>query len=307
MDVLAVFDVILLGVVVVTAVIGVLLRRRQAAVAAFLIFGVLLAVLWARLGAPDIAVAEAVLGGGITGALMVDALSGSTGRHPTGAAKRRWIAGGFGVAAAVVLATGLLAVTTRLSTPTGTLPAAVASAVPESGAEHPVTAVLLNFRSFDTLLEIAVVMIAAFAATAVSDGAWARRLEAHADLGRIGALLVPVALLLAGWFLVAGTSRPGGAFQSGAMVSAGLLIAYLTGARGASTRGIAGEWFVALGTLSFIALAGATAVWGDGWLVLPEGGASAIILAIETLLAISIGVGLARIFVTNRRAEREVR
>ncbi|GAA2179733.1 MnhB domain-containing protein [Leucobacter tardus] len=307
MDVLAVFDVILLGVVVVTAVIAVLLRRRQGAVAAFLVFGVLLAVLWARLGAPDIAVAEAVLGGGITGALLVDALSGSAGRHPTGATRRWWIAGGFGVAGAVVVATGLLAVTMRLSPPTGALPAAVASAAPASGAEHPVTAVLLNFRSFDTLLEIAVVMIAAFAATAVSDGAWARRLEAHADLGRIGTLLVPAVLLLAGWFLVAGTTRPGGAFQSGAMVSAGLLIAYLTGARGASTRGIAGEWFVALGTLSFIALAGATAVWGDGWLVLPEAGASAIILAIEAVLAISIGVGLARIFVANRRAEREVR
>lgn len=307
MDVLAVFDVVLLGAVVATAAIAVMLRGRQATVAVFLIFGVLLAVLWARLGAPDIAVAEAVLGGGITGALLVDALSDRAQASVDGAPRHRWLVGGFGVAAAAVLTAGLLAVTTRLGPPTGTLPAAVDAELPRSGAEHPVTAVLLNFRSFDTLLEIAVVMVAAFAATAASDGKWARRLEAHADLGRVGALLVPVALLLAGWFLVAGTTRPGGAFQSGAMVAAGLLIAYLTGARGTSTRGAAGEWLVALGTLSFVALSVATALRGEGWLVLPEAGASTLILALETVLALSIGVGLARIFLANRRAGSEAR
>ncbi len=37
-----------------------------------------------------------------------------------------------------------------------------------SGVEHPVTAVLLNFRGYDTLLEIAVLLLALLVMLAVS-------------------------------------------------------------------------------------------------------------------------------------------
>jgi energy-converting hydrogenase B subunit D len=40
---------------------------------AFIAFGLALALAWARLGAPDVALAEAALGAGITGVLLVDA------------------------------------------------------------------------------------------------------------------------------------------------------------------------------------------------------------------------------------------
>ena len=40
------------------------------------------------------------------------------------------------------------------------LPEAVAAHMAESGVEHPVTAVLLNFRGYDTLLEVAVLLLA---------------------------------------------------------------------------------------------------------------------------------------------------
>lgn len=43
----------------------------QAAVAAFIGLGTLAAVLWARLGAPDVAMAEAGVGAGLTGALLL--------------------------------------------------------------------------------------------------------------------------------------------------------------------------------------------------------------------------------------------
>jgi uncharacterized MnhB-related membrane protein len=39
----------------------------------FIAFGLALALAWARLGAPDVALAEAALGAGITGALLIDA------------------------------------------------------------------------------------------------------------------------------------------------------------------------------------------------------------------------------------------
>lgn len=39
----------------------------------FIAFGLALALAWVRLGAPDVALAEAALGAGITGVLLVDA------------------------------------------------------------------------------------------------------------------------------------------------------------------------------------------------------------------------------------------
>jgi energy-converting hydrogenase B subunit D len=40
----------------------------------FIVFGLLMALAWARLAAPDIALAEAAIGAGLTGALLLDAV-----------------------------------------------------------------------------------------------------------------------------------------------------------------------------------------------------------------------------------------
>ncbi|MBK6959201.1 MAG: DUF4040 domain-containing protein [Nitrosomonas sp.] len=42
------------------------------AVVLFIVFGLLMALVWARLHAPDIALAEAAIGAGLTGALLLD-------------------------------------------------------------------------------------------------------------------------------------------------------------------------------------------------------------------------------------------
>lgn len=41
----------------------------------FIIFGMMMALVWARLAAPDLALAEAAVGAGITGALLLSALT----------------------------------------------------------------------------------------------------------------------------------------------------------------------------------------------------------------------------------------
>lgn len=57
------------------------------AVVCYLAFGLLLALAWVRLDAPDIALAEAAIGAGLIGALLFDAL-GEIGRlRPTGSTK----------------------------------------------------------------------------------------------------------------------------------------------------------------------------------------------------------------------------
>ncbi|TVR73314.1 MAG: DUF4040 domain-containing protein [Sphaerobacteraceae bacterium] len=50
------------------------------AVVLFIAFGLLMALAWVRLNAPDIALAEAAIGAGLTGALMLDAAGQMTGR-----------------------------------------------------------------------------------------------------------------------------------------------------------------------------------------------------------------------------------
>jgi energy-converting hydrogenase B subunit D len=61
--------------------------RLGEAVALFIAFGLVLSLAWIRMGAPDLALAEAALGAGITGALFVNALRRLT--HKLGTAADR--------------------------------------------------------------------------------------------------------------------------------------------------------------------------------------------------------------------------
>ncbi len=47
--------------------------RLDRALVLFIVFGLLMTLTWARLAAPDIALAEAAIGAGLTGALLLDA------------------------------------------------------------------------------------------------------------------------------------------------------------------------------------------------------------------------------------------
>jgi energy-converting hydrogenase B subunit D len=55
------------------------------AVVLFIAFGLLMALTWVRLDAPDIALAEAAIGAGLTGALLLDALRQLARRPAVGA------------------------------------------------------------------------------------------------------------------------------------------------------------------------------------------------------------------------------
>ena len=48
-------------------------RDSVAAVIGFVAYGLLLGLIWVRLAAPDVALTEAAIGGGLTGALLISA------------------------------------------------------------------------------------------------------------------------------------------------------------------------------------------------------------------------------------------
>ncbi|TVQ55290.1 MAG: DUF4040 domain-containing protein [Phycisphaerales bacterium] len=75
------FDVLLAIAIVVLAWRALVVRQAFTAVVLFIVYGVVLSIGWVRLYAPDVALAEAAIGAGLTGALLLDAV-GSMERRP---------------------------------------------------------------------------------------------------------------------------------------------------------------------------------------------------------------------------------
>lgn len=68
-----VFDLLLAGALLWSGWRALSAPRLDRALVMFIVFGLLMALSWARLQAPDIALAEAAIGAGLTGALLLDA------------------------------------------------------------------------------------------------------------------------------------------------------------------------------------------------------------------------------------------
>ena len=68
------FDLLLITALLWSAARALITADMFRAVVLFIVFSLLMALAWARLGAPDIALAEAAIGGGLTGALLLDAV-----------------------------------------------------------------------------------------------------------------------------------------------------------------------------------------------------------------------------------------
>ncbi|HVL76973.1 MAG TPA: DUF4040 domain-containing protein [Noviherbaspirillum sp.] len=68
------FDLLLSAALIWSAIRAITVADLFRAVVMFIVFGLLVALVWARLDAPDIALAEAAIGAGLTGALLLDAV-----------------------------------------------------------------------------------------------------------------------------------------------------------------------------------------------------------------------------------------
>lgn len=77
------FDLLLAGALLWSAWRTLTAPALGRAVVMFIVFGLLMTFVWARLSAPDVALAEAAIGAGLTGALLLDATGGLRRRgHP---------------------------------------------------------------------------------------------------------------------------------------------------------------------------------------------------------------------------------
>lgn len=71
---LGVFDVLLAGTLIFLAWRSLTTPDLFQGVVLFIVFGLLMAVTWSRLQAPDVALAEAAIGAGVAGALLLNTL-----------------------------------------------------------------------------------------------------------------------------------------------------------------------------------------------------------------------------------------
>jgi len=67
------FDLLLVTLLLLAALRALTTPRLGQSLLAFVVFGLLMALAWVRLDAPDIALAEAAVGAGLSGVLLFDA------------------------------------------------------------------------------------------------------------------------------------------------------------------------------------------------------------------------------------------
>lgn len=267
------------------------------AVVQFIVFGLLAALAWVRLGAPDVALAEAAIGAGLAGALLLDTLArlGRDGAadeaRPLGLTPARAGIALVSLGLAALLVASVLALPASWSGLTG----AALEQLGRSGVGNPVTATLLNYRGYDTLLEIGVLLLAVL-------GVWILDAEAalppSADpmLGLLLRVLLPLAVVAAGYLLWVGADAPGGAFQGAALLAAGGVLWHL--ARPLSLPASAPvRAAVVAGFAVFLGVGVATAVLGGGFLTFPPAYAGAVMLLIEAAAMVSIAVIMVALFV----------
>ncbi len=171
----------------------------------------------------------------------------------------------------------------------------------QSGARNPVTAVILNFRGYDTLLETGVLLLTALGVWLLQASAPPQRLRAQGVPGPVLAalvrLLTPLMVLVAVYILWAGGHAPGGAFQAGAILGAAGVLLLLSDT---PIRFLRPGWLfrtlLVLGFAVFLTVAVGIMATDRHLLAYPPAWAGSLILLIEGTSMVSIACILVVLF-----------
>jgi len=303
MSLLPYLDIGLALLVVAVAVWTIAARDLFTSVVGYVAYGLLLAFVWIRLYAPDVALTEAAVGGGVTGVLLITAgkrlgaLKNVAPEAQPGLAVRLLT----GVLAALV-AGALGAVILMLPDPPPSLAPEAAAAADGAGAGlgNPITAVLMSYRSFDTMLEKMVLILAVVGVWSVgTDKAWGgapapfRRPKPYAPMVFLAQMLAPVGVLIGIQIFWTGANAPGGAFQGGALLAAMWMVTMM--ARLAEPPRIDTQRLrlaLVAGPAVFLIIGLAGKVVAGSFFAYPPALAKPIILFIEAFMLLSIAAAL---------------
>lgn len=276
-------------------------RDLFGSIAFYIVYGVIVALAWLRLEAVDVALAEAAIGAGLTGVLLIGAWS----MLRKSGAPSRIGPSGLALRAAAAIASTLVSLALAiaiLGLPAGRegLHETVMDRLDQSGVDNPVTAVLLNFRAYDTLMEAVVLLVALIAVWALTPReVWggipglAQRARPDGVLAMFGRLLPPIGIVVGVYLVWAGSYQPGGAFQAGTVLAAVWLLVVMAGIR--DEPRVSSTWLRAalvVGPAIFLGVGVAGLASGAFLQYRPETAKPAILL-IEFTLTFSIAATLA--------------
>ncbi len=276
-------------------------RQPFPAVVGFVVFGLLVSIAWMCLAAPDVALTEAAIGGGVTGALLLVA-SAKLG-DPSKRGQKMKLARGFHVLVillCIAVSAGLIAVVLSLPERAPTLALVALDPLESTGVKNPVTAVLLAYRALDTLLETVVVLLAMVGVWSLAkDSDWAKKPafgyspERGGPLGLLASLLIPVGVMFCVYMVWTGSDHPGGKFQGAAILAAmGILglVAGITSVPAVTNARL--RWVLILGPTVFL-VAGLMGFASAGYfLAWPPEFSKAVIVLIEVALTPSLALML---------------
>lgn len=301
MTVLQALDIGLAALVLTVAAWSIFAREAFTAVVAYVAYGLLLSIVWVRLFAVDVALTEAAIGGGVTGVLLI----GAAGRlrQAENSAVNKQPSTALCVSAFILcsLVTLTLAwVVLSLPDPAPTLAPAAGQDLSGTGLGNAITAVLLAFRSFDTMLEKVVLVLAVVGVWSLaSDRNWGgtsgltRATKPEGTRALLAQVLPPLGIVVGIHMVWVGADEPGGAFQGGAILAAMWMITMI--ARLTEMPPIDSRWLrlaLIAGPAVFILIGVSGGAIADGFFSYPIGFAKPLILLIEAFMTLSIAVTL---------------
>jgi multisubunit Na+/H+ antiporter MnhB subunit len=293
------FEIGLAALLLAIAIWTIAAHATFAAVVLFVVYGLLLALVWVRLAAVDVALTESAIGSGVTGMLLLGAAARL--RQAETAAKMpglpmRLAAG----ALCAMISAGLATIILFPADVVPTLAPMAQASLAKSGLGNPVAGVLFVYRALDTLMEKVVLLLALVGVWSLApDRLWGGvpglRPYAQRDgiLVFLDQLLVPLGIVVGIYMFWVGADHPGGAFQGGAVLAAMWLLVLMAGLQ--DVPAISRLWMRLLlvtGPVVFLVIGLAGFVLADAFLAYPAGYAKPLIIVVEAALTLSIGVTL---------------
>jgi len=297
-DALLVLDMLLATLMLMLAIAALHCESLRQGIFLYIVFGLVTALAWARLKAPDVALAEAAIGSGVAGALLLAGLRDRKPRKQKSLLRRP----AWQVLTVTYLVIGLALTASwafldaQANDVGPRLGAMVQAELANSGVSNPVTAVLLNFRAYDTLLELAVLLAALLGVLALGPERAAPR-AAGPVVHHLVAWLTPLLIVTAGYLLWVGAHAPGGAFQAGALLAAAGIVVRLSGnPHNGLPSGIWVRMLAVAGCGVFMFVGLASMGGGANLLQYPANWAGTLILLIEVFATLAITTSLVLVY-----------
>jgi multisubunit Na+/H+ antiporter MnhB subunit len=299
---LELFYELLLGLLAIAAASwSVATRDSYSATVGFVSYGLLMALVWMQIQAVDVALAEAAIGSGLTGLLLLGAAARLRSTEARVTARPSARARAAAALACAGLAAALAVTVLSLPHSTPSLAPAAVAALPATGLGNPVNGVLMAFRAFDTLLEKVVLVLSLVGVWSLApDLGWRGRpqvLHPFADDGVLTFLartLPPVGLLFGLHLMWNGADEPGGAFQGATVIAAMWLLVLMAGLGQAPQ--VRARWLrvaAVAGPATFLAVGIAGIAAAGAFLAYPEAYAKALIVFIELPMMLTVALVLA--------------